>query len=160
MNTQLRMISLMCIFAAFVHARELSAGETIMDFEVVSLPKIKAMRLLNDPRMLSDSATMHKIIKDFKSQREAEVVATPSLTGTLPFRTKATGKVSVEADVGRTGNGLVSCSIAVESGKPKQSCRLVTAVDVKPGSPKFLGTLEPLEPAARDRTWLVFLHLR
>jgi len=151
---------LFCLIAAFAQTHKVMAEEAVIRLEIISVPKITAMRLLDDPRMVSDPAAMLAGIETIKRRREVDVVATPSLRGTLPFRTKADGKVFVEVDAGGALNKLVYLNIAVESGKPKQATRLVTAVEAKAGTPKFLGTLEPLDPAERERTWLVFLHVQ
>ncbi len=151
---------LFCLFVAFTQTHALMAEEAVIRLEIISVPKITAMHLLDDPRMVSDPAAMLAGIEAMKKRREAEVVATPSLRGTLPFRTKADGKVFVEVDVGGTLDKLVYLNIAVVVGKPKEMSRLVTAVDAKAGTPKFLGTLEPLDTAYQGRTWLVFLHVQ
>jgi hypothetical protein len=148
------------LVVALSQTHALMAADAVIRLEIISVTKVTAMGLLDDPRMVSDPATMLKSIESLKTRREAEEVATSSLRGTLPFRTKANGKVFVEVDVGGALDKLVYINIAVESGKPKQATRLVTTVDAKAGTPKFLGTLEPLEPADKERTWLVFLHVQ
>ncbi len=153
-------LSLFCLIVALGQTPAVTAAEAIFRLEVISVTKVMAMQLLNDPRMVSDPAAMLVCIETLKKRREADVVATPSLRGTLPFRTKSEGKVFVEVDVGGVLDKLVYLNIAVVVGKPKEMSRLVTAVDAKAGTPKFLGTLEPLDTAYQGRTWLVFLHVQ
>ena len=160
MKTHRSFPCLLGLFVAFAQTQPVLAAEAVIRLEIISTTKVTAMRLLDDPRMVSDPAAMLAGIESLKNRRDAEVVATPSLRGKLPFRTKTEGKVFVEVDVGGSLDKLVYLNIAVEVGKPKQAARFVTAVDAKLGVPKFLGTLEPLDPADRERTWLVFLHVQ
>ena len=49
-------------------------------------------------------------------------------------------------------------NIFVQTGTPGAVTSLRTAFRAQNGVPKFLGTLEPLDPAEKNNTWIVFLR--
>ena len=149
---------LFCLIAVLCQTSSSVAEEAIIRLDVFSTAKITAMHLLTDPRMMSDPSAILAEIETLKSRGEAEMVATPSLRGQLPFRAKSDGKVFVEVDASGSADTLYSLNIAVQTGSPKQISKILTGLQLKAGRPKFLGTLEPLAPNERERTWLVFIQ--
>ena len=136
----------------------LQAEEGIIRLEVFSMTKPTAAKLLADERLLKDPAAVVAEIKQMQSRNEAKLVATPALRGTYPFRTKVDGDVIVEVDAGLGADKSRSnLNIFVGAGKPGNASSIATALPVRRGKPKFLGTLEP---AAIDRvnTWMVFVY--
>ncbi|MES2598710.1 MAG: hypothetical protein V4662_25480 [Verrucomicrobiota bacterium] len=137
-----------------------SADDNIIQVDIFSMPKITAMRLMDDERIVTDPAAVLQAIDRLKSSRQASLVATQLLKGRLPLRTTNEGKIHVEVDAGRLEDEICYLNIALNTKPGSHSAVLVTATRIKLGAPKFLGTLEPPELKEKDQTWLVFLRLR
>lgn len=149
------------LFLLFVASPLISeAGEIQIEFEVFSLTKVRAARLLSDERLVVNPAAVLKDLGEMKERNEAALIETPSLQGVLPLNTQARGKISVEVDVGDGGNGATDLNIFVQTGTSGAVSNLRSAFRVHKGVPKFVGTLEPLDAAEKGNTWMVFLHVQ
>lgn len=138
-----------------------SAGEALIQLEVFSLTKVRAARLLSDERLRVNPAAVLKDLGEMKDRSEAALVDSPSLQGALPLNTQARGKVSVEVDVGESSDGsALNINISVQAGTQESATSLRTAFRAPKNAPKFVGTLEPRDPAEKDQTWLVFLRVQ
>lgn len=150
---------ILLLATALEWSHAVKAQEVTIRIEVISIEKVAAMTMLHDPRGISDPAAILADIEGLKRRSEADVVTIPSLLGALPFNTKTRGRVAFEIDAGGSLNRLIHIHVSAATGTPGQGAQIITAVDVKAGTPKFLGTLEPRDPGDQGRTWLMFLHV-
>ncbi len=146
------------LLALFISPGLSVAGEALIQLDVFSMTKVRATRLLSDERLVTNPSAVLKDLGEMKDRNEAKLVAVPSLQGALPFRTRVTGKVSAEVDVAENSDGTIHLNISVQTGTRESASSLNTAFAAQKDTPKFLGTLEPRDPAEQDHTWVVFLH--
>lgn len=151
---------LLTLWALFGLTSPARADDNILQLDIFSVPKITAMRLMDDARIVADPGAVLDAIERLKGIRQASLVATQFVKGKLPLRTHNEGKIHMEVDAGSPRDGIADINIALDTKQGSHSGRLVTAVQVKPGAPKFLGTLEPPDPKEKNNTWLVFVRLR
>lgn len=138
----------------------MAAQPNTIQLEAVSLTKTSALRLLGDPRLKSDPAAVLTHLRQMVKVGEGRAVAVTSLRQVLPFRGNNMDKpLSFEVDASAPDDGWVHINIALAAGNQPNTARLVTKMSAKLGTPHFLGTLEPEDPANQGLTWIIFLSI-
>lgn len=108
----------------------------------------------------SSGDTLLARMNELVTAKQAHIVATPNLQTTLGQPSELSGEFKIEFKCQQASSELLHLNIHVQREKDGAVSALTGGIALKPGTPGFLGILQPDKANGEAPVFLIFVHVQ